>query len=136
MVKISLFFVAATLTSFVLSTDRIDASNVPDTFKPITMPALVEKALENTKKISNLFNDFSSLSTVNFAISRDLLASIVPYEPEFSVFLLPDTPTPALLSKLIYALTVNIKRLGSMSTVVSQYTHYDRVSRVIFQNVR
>ena len=140
MVKVTIYFVA-TLVSFLLHTRSTQASNLDlaskdvDAFKPLTMPVLVEKTLDNSRKITNLSSDLSPLPIVNFAVSHDLLASIIPFEDEKKIFLLPETPTASTISKLIFVLSVNSKRLGLMSTVIRQYTHYDSVSRKMFQNV-
>ena len=137
MVKVSVYFLA-TVVWLLLSTGSIEASQVAvpvAPFKASTIPALVERIHANARQFSLLSNDFSAASTVNFAVSHDLLASIIPYDAEKKLFVLPETPTVSTISKLIFALTANSKRLGVLSLSVRQYSHYDQLSLRMFENV-
>ena len=71
-----------------------------------------------------------------FSVSPGLISGIVPFNESQSLFLLPDSPSNAVLVKLINALSSNSKRIGILIYMVRQFSHYDPASAEMFQNVR
>lgn len=134
---VSFLFQGTVTTSASLSSSSNTAEPaVSKPFKPVLMSSLARKVDENTQRIALLDNDLDSLLTINFIVSRDLLAEIVPYNEEEVIFVLSGTPSLSTLSKLIFVLNANINRLDMISTVIRQYSHYDQISERMFQNVK
>ena len=91
---------------------------------PVSTSFSSKKELE---KISDAFD---------FVISASFLEQIVPRDETRSVFVFPPEPSRGLLMKLVNKIDSMSKKLGIMSYMVRQYTHYDLVSIRFFSRVR
>lgn len=140
MAKNFVFLIAAT---FLLLFSLLHATSVSDnnsasssSFKSLSLPDIVEEIRTNNHRLSTLDFENPHLSLVNFAIPIDLIDSIIQYNAESESFILPEKPSISLITKLIFALNTNVKRMETMSTTARQYSYHDSFTLRLFQNVR
>lgn len=84
---------------------------------------------------SNESGSISNFPDAAFNVSTEFFAQIVPHDPSRKLFLLPATPTGPTICKLTYSLDSSCKRIGLLSGMIRQFTHYDPISNNMFKSV-
>lgn len=77
----------------------------------------------------------ASIPDISFTLSLDMAAQIVPHDPATNSYKLPQTPSVPTITKLVYFLDSNAKKIGMVTFVVKQFTHYDPMSEELFKSV-
>ncbi len=72
----------------------------------------------------------------DFAISPATLGLIATFDVSRAIYLLPEEPSVSLVVKLIFVIKSSSRRLGLISFMVRQYSHYDAISFKMFKSVR